>query len=125
VQPAAPGCRVSGHTAGADCQPELIHTFQLWFGRAEVVAALLQRSDRMKRKRLNSSRPLLNWLLRRGPHTLAFQVRRAGSRYQVLVLGGGERVYSTLLGAGRDALQLHAACVNAFREAGWTSVAYR
>ncbi len=79
----------------------------------------------MKNSRAASSRPLLNWLLRRGPHTLAVQVRRAGNRYRVSVVGGDQSLYSTMLKAGRSAFQLHAECVAAFREAGWTSVAYR
>jgi len=79
----------------------------------------------MKKTRATSSQPLLNWLLRRGPDTLAFQVRRAGSRYRVSVLRGDQSVYSTLVNAGRSAFQFHAACVAAFREAGWTSIAYR
>jgi hypothetical protein len=75
----------------------------------------------------NPSRPLLNWLLRRGHHILAFQIRRAGARYQVSILPAGENrlVHSKRLRAGRNAFQLHAKWVAAFRDAGWTSVAYR
>jgi hypothetical protein len=74
-----------------------------------------------------SSRPLLNWLLRRGPHTLAFQVSKKRSRYQVSIVpvGARRRVRTELCRAGRSAFQLHAAWVAAFRDAGWTSVAYR
>ena len=76
----------------------------------------------------SSSRPLLNWLLRRGQDTLAFQVRRTRSRYQVAILPGGENrpaLHTTLFRAGRNAFQLHASMVAAFRDAGWTSIAYR
>jgi hypothetical protein len=80
----------------------------------------------MKSQAFDSSRPLLDWLLRRGSHTLAIQVRRAGTGYQVAILPGGEnrRVHTRLFRAARNAFQLHAAWVAGFREAGWTSVAY-
>lgn len=70
--------------------------------------------------------PLINWLLRRGPHTLAFQVSKTRSRYQVSIVPDGKkkRLHTTLCDAGRNAFQLHAEWVAAFRDAGWTSVAY-
>ena len=73
------------------------------------------------------SRPLLNWLLRRGPHTLAFQVSKNRSRYQVSIVPAGtqRRMHTEQCRAGRSAFQRHAEWVAAFRDAGWTSVAYR
>jgi hypothetical protein len=79
------------------------------------------------------SRPLLNRILRRGSRTLMFEVRRTGTRYQVSILPGDRRMRvaskkrlpAKLVRAGRNAFQLHASLVAAFRDAGWTSVAYR
>jgi hypothetical protein len=89
------------------------------------------RIKRLTIRPFESPRPLLNWVLRRGRETLAFQVRRAGERYQVSVLPRGLemgrkniRPYVTLL-SGANAFRLHAALVAGFRDAGWTSVAYR
>jgi hypothetical protein len=80
----------------------------------------------MKTTAFATPRPLLNWVLRRGREILTFQVRRAGDRYQVLVMPRGQKnqLYARLLN-GPKAFQLHAALVADFRDAGWTSVAYR
>ena len=81
----------------------------------------------MKIKRFDTSRPLLNWVLRRGCEILAFQVYRAGDRYEVAVSSPGvpNRLYAKRCQGGPNALQLHAALVAGFRDAGWTSIAYR
>jgi hypothetical protein len=39
--------------------------------------------------------------------------------------GRNQRVHTRRVRASRNAFQLHATWVAAFREAGWTSVAYR
>jgi outer membrane receptor protein involved in Fe transport len=54
-------------------------------------------------------------------------VDRAGGRYQVSVapVGQGKRLYGKLLHGSWNAFRLHAALVAAFRDEGWTSVAYR
>jgi hypothetical protein len=72
-------------------------------------------------------RPLLDWVLQRGRQLLRFQVHRTGNRYQVSVLPGGhqERLFVRVFSACPNALQLHAALISGFRDAGWTSVAYR
>jgi len=72
-------------------------------------------------------RPLLNWVLSRGQQVLAFQVRRAGKQYEVSVSSprAKRRLYGKVCQGGVIALQLHAALVAGFRDAGWTSVAYR
>ena len=71
--------------------------------------------------------PLLHWVLQQGRELLTFQVDRTGARYRVSVSspGSARRLYSRVCPAGSDALQLHAALVADFREAGWTSVSYR
>lgn len=78
-------------------------------------------------KNRTDSRPLLDWLLSRGALTLSIKLRREGNRYQVSIDRGGadEHLHVTRVGAGRKAFQLHAEWVAAFRDAGWTSVAYR
>jgi hypothetical protein len=80
----------------------------------------------MKLPTLGSS-PLLNWVLQQGLELLTFQVDRTGARYRVSVSSPGspKRLYSRVCAVGSDALQLHAALVADFREAGWTSVSYR
>jgi hypothetical protein len=79
----------------------------------------------MKTKAFDTPRPLLNWVLSRGREILTFQVRRAGNRYQVLVMPRGQnQLYARFLN-GPKAFRLHAALVADFRDAGWTSVAYR
>jgi hypothetical protein len=97
------------------------------------MAALLQFILPMTKARSNSPRPVLNWILRRGPRTLMFEIRRTGARYQVAILPGDgsrrvatkKRLHAKLFRAGRKALQLHATLVAGFREAGWTPVASR
>jgi hypothetical protein len=81
----------------------------------------------MKITPFDTPRPLLNWVLQRGRQLLRFQVHRRGNRYQVSVLPGGqkERLLVRVFSACPNALQLHAALVAGFRDAGWTSVAYR
>jgi len=81
----------------------------------------------MKITSSNPRRPLLNWVLQRGRQLLSFQVHRTGNRYQVSVLPSGqqERLFVRVFRACPNALQLHAALVADFRDAGWTSVAYR
>jgi len=73
------------------------------------------------------TRPLLNWVLQRGRDILAFQVSRAGERYEVSVSspGLGTRLYAQACHGGANALQLHATLVAGFRDAGWTSTTYR
>ena len=75
----------------------------------------------------NPRRPLLNWVLQRGRQLLSFQVHRTGNRYHVSVSPNGERkrLFVWVFTACPNALQLHAALVAGFRDAGWTSVAYR
>jgi hypothetical protein len=77
----------------------------------------------------DSPRPLLDWVLRRGREALRLQVERTGDRYQVSVSADGGRrlkpLYVNLFRACPNAFQRHAALVALFREAGWTSVAYR
>ena len=72
-------------------------------------------------------RPLLNWILRRGCQILSLQVARAGAEYQVSVSSDRHRqpVSVDLFNACPHAFQRHAALVVAFRDAGWTTVAYR
>ena len=81
----------------------------------------------MKITAFDSPRPLLDWVLQRGRQLLSFQVHRTGNRYQVSVLPGGQqkRLLVRVFSACPNALQLHAALVAGFRDAGWTSVAYR
>jgi hypothetical protein len=73
------------------------------------------------------TRPLLNWFLSRGPHTLAFEVSRADSGFQVGIrpCGDNAHVHTQQCDAASGAFQLHASLVAAFRDAGWTSVGYR
>jgi hypothetical protein len=80
----------------------------------------------MKIRAFDTQGPLLNWVLRRGRETLAFQVRRAGARYRVSVSADRQRSrpYVRLLN-GPNAFRLHAALVAGFRDAGWTQVGYR
>lgn len=81
----------------------------------------------MKTTGAKRARPLLDWVLSRGQEVLAFQVKRAGKRYEVSVSSPGlqRRLYGKFCQGGVNALQLHAALVAGFRDAGWTSVAYR
>ena len=81
----------------------------------------------MKITSSNRPRPLLDWVLQRGRELLRFQVHRTGNRYQVSVLPGGqrERLFVRIFQGCPKAFQLHAALVAGFRDAGWTSVAYR
>jgi hypothetical protein len=81
----------------------------------------------MKITPFETPRPLLDWVLQHGRQLLRFQVHRTGNRYQVSVLPGGqqERLFVRVFRACPNALQLHAALVAGFRDAGWTSVAYR
>jgi hypothetical protein len=81
----------------------------------------------MKLAKSRSSRPLLNWVLAQGHQLLAFQVERSGAEYSVSVTpkDGAERLYMKKLDDSARAFHLHAALVAGFREAGWTSVAYR
>ena len=81
----------------------------------------------MKITSFDTPRPLLNWVLQRGRQLLSFQVHKTGNVYQVAVLPGGHREHLFVRVFSRipNALQLHAALVEGFREAGWTSVAYR
>ena len=83
--------------------------------------------SQMRIRRSDTSRPLLDWVLRRGCEILAFQVHQSGDRYQVSVSspGLGTRLYAKWCQGGPNALQLHAALVAGFRDAGWTSIAYR
>ena len=80
-----------------------------------------------KTNRFNPPHPLLNWILRRGRNVLAFQLYQERNGYEVSVSAPGrsKQLYSRLCAEGRNALQLHAALVAGFRDAGWTSVAYR
>ena len=73
------------------------------------------------------SQQLLNWVLQRGQQSLAVQVSRAGSRYQVSVSSPGRKrsLYAESCERGPNALRLHAELVSGFRDAGWRSVAYR
>src|SRR5262245_26261803 len=97
------------------------------------MAVLLHFIAAMRKPRSASPRPVLNWILRRGPRTLMLEVRRTGTRYQVSILPGDgrrrvatkKRLHAKLFRAGRKAFQLHATLVAAFRDAGWTSVASR
>ena len=77
----------------------------------------------------DSSRPLLDWILRRGQQVLRLQIERTGDRYQVSVSPAGRQqqkpFYTKVFGACPTAFQRHAALVASFREAGWTSVVYR
>ncbi len=85
-------------------------------------------TSHMKIKRFDTPPPLLNWVLRRGCEILAFQVYRdAGNQYEVAVSSPGvpNRLYAKSCQGGPNALQLHAALVAGFRDAGWTSIAYR
>ena len=74
-----------------------------------------------------TAHPLLNWALLRGREILAFQIQRVGERYEVSISAPGlpERLYAKLCQSGPHAMQLHAALVAGFRDAGWTSIAYR
>ena len=77
----------------------------------------------------DSPRPLLDWFLRRGREVLRLQVERTGDRYQVSVSPVNRRqqkpLFISVFHACPNAFQRHAALVASFREAGWTSVAYR
>ena len=76
----------------------------------------------------DSPRPLLDWMLRRGREVLRLQVERTGDRYQVSVSPANRRqrpFYTNVFHGCPHAFQRHAALVALFREAGWTSVAYR
>jgi hypothetical protein len=75
----------------------------------------------------DSPRPLLDWILRRGRQLLRLQVQRANDGYQVSISPCGQQkpLYVRLFRGSPTAFQRHAALVAAFREAGWTSVAYR
>ena len=81
----------------------------------------------MKIASFDTRRPVLNSVLQLGRQLLSFQVHRNGNRYQVSVLPGGqeERLLVRVFNAVPSAFQLHAALVAEFRDAGWTSVAYR
>jgi hypothetical protein len=74
-------------------------------------------------------RPLLDWVLRRGREVLRLRVERTGDRYHVSVSLANrpqqKPLYVNVFHAGRNAFQRHAVLVASFREAGWTSVAYR
>jgi len=74
-----------------------------------------------------TSHQLLNWVLERGQQSLAVQLSRAGTHYQVSVsLPGRKRsLYAESCERGPNALRLHAELVSGFRDAGWRSVAYR
>jgi hypothetical protein len=80
---------------------------------------------------MNTSRvtahPLLNWVLLQGREMLAIKVQRVGERYEVSISSPGlpKRLYASLCQTVPNALQLHAALVAGFRDAGWTSIAYR
>jgi hypothetical protein len=75
----------------------------------------------------DSPRTLLSWVLRRGRQLLRLQVQRAGAGYQVSISPCGRQkpLYVRLFRGSPTAFQRHAALVAAFREAGWTSIAYR
>jgi hypothetical protein len=77
----------------------------------------------------DSSRLLLDWVLRRGREVLRLQVERTGDRYQVSVSPANRQhkkpLYTNVFHACPNAFQRHAALVASFREAGWASVAYR
>jgi hypothetical protein len=81
----------------------------------------------MKLAKSRSSRPLLNWVLARGHELLTFQVQRSGGEYSVSVApkDGAKRLYMKKLDDSARAFHLHAALVEGFRDAGWTSIAYR
>jgi hypothetical protein len=91
------------------------------------MAFVLHRAIGMKTTGAKVARPLLDWVLSRGQENLAFQVKRAGKRYEVSVSSPGlkKRLYGKFCRGGVNALQLHATLVAGFRDAGWTSVAYR
>ena len=76
---------------------------------------------------LDTSHQLLNWVLERGQQSLAVQLSRAGTRYQVSVSSPGRKrsLYAESCERGPNALRLHAELVSGFRDAGWRSVAYR
>jgi hypothetical protein len=79
----------------------------------------------MKKPTRQPSRPILNWFLTRGPHTLAIEVRPSRGRYQVRVRPCGERtsIHTKMCDAARSAFQAHAQLVKAFRDHGWMSIA--
>ena len=81
----------------------------------------------MKSTRSKTPHTLLRWVLRHGRDILTFQVNRDGARYEVSVSAPTvkKRVYAKFCHGGPSALQLHAALVAGFRDAGWTSIAYR
>jgi hypothetical protein len=74
-------------------------------------------------------RPLLDWVLRRGRDLLRLRVERTGDRYHVSVSPANrpqqKPLYINVFHACPNAFQRHAVLVASFREAGWTSVAYR
>jgi hypothetical protein len=74
-----------------------------------------------------TSQQLLNWVLQRGQQSLAVQLSRAGTRYQVSVSSPGRKrsLYAESCDRGPNAIRLHAALVSGLRDAGWRSVAYR
>ena len=77
----------------------------------------------------DSSHPLLDWVMRRGPEALRLQVEQAGDQYRVLVSPATRKrrapLYRNVFRACSNAFQRHAMLVALFREAGWTSVSYR
>ena len=77
----------------------------------------------------DSSRPLLDWVLRRGREVLRLQVEQTGDQYHVSVSPANRRrqapLYKNVFRACSNAFQRHAMLVALFREAGWTSVSYR
>jgi hypothetical protein len=77
----------------------------------------------------DSPRLLLDWVLRRGGEVLRLQVERTEDRYHVSVSPADRQqqkpLYKNVFRACPNAFQRHAALVALFREAGWTSVAYR
>ena len=77
----------------------------------------------------DSPNVLLDWVLRRGREVLRLQVERTGDRYHVSVSPANRRrkkpLYVNVFRLCPNALQRHATLVASFREAGWTSVAYR
>lgn len=77
----------------------------------------------------DSTRVLLDWVLRRGREALRLQVERSGDRYNVSVSPANRQqqkpLYTNVFHACPNAFQRHAALVALFRDAGWTSVAYR
>ena len=77
----------------------------------------------------DSSRPLLDWVLRRGREVLRLQVAQTGDEYHVSVLPANRTrqspLYENVFRACSNAFQRHAMLIALFRDAGWTSVSYR